>query len=1074
MKKIFYVALSLFLLSGCYDDTRIWEELRDHEERLQKLEALCAQVNSDVASLQELVSAIETGDYITDVRPYRENGVDVGYEITFSRKKSIVIYHGRDGEDGKDGSSVQGGNLIIPVIGVKTDTDGGKYWTVGGEWLLDDTGAKVSAVGKNGEDGQDGAAGEKGEDGVTPKFKIEDDYWYVSYEDGADGSWQRLGKAVGEDGADGADGEDGSDGLGGSPLFESVGVSEDGMYVTFTLVSGDVFQVPTLAMIEDLAQALGDLAEACLIMNDNIEALSEIVMALQNNVYVTSVTKIMEDGEEIGYTLDFSDGTSATIYHGKDGENGKDGAPGKDGEDGEDGKDGAGSIPEIGVRQDTDGIYYWTVNGEWLLDGAGQKVAASGSGSQSGQGPQGPQGDPGKDGVTPKLKIENDYWYVSYDEGQTWEELGKATGEDGKDGADGENGADGNDGQDGVSGGACIFSDVQVADDAVVLILADGTEIVLPRTCVDQSVLGLSQQSFYLRYEAAKALQLTAEGIEEYCVMSKPDGWRASFDGTTLNILSPTKKAVAAGVAELSGEIIIHATTQAGKCKTAKVEVEAGPGIVLEVDVKGNLAIENSYYGYHGWGEPEFGFMEVAIGIAASEGFLTDPKVYVDNVINQWTVPTGDCYTYIYNFWSESKPYVEGEYETDILTGNVAELYEYAAYEELGYGPDLVVWAAPVDEKGLVVADDVVFVEYNHLRHDVKVAQVTHNDVVLSLDCEGADSYLVGYVAEGDAVTWNGSFEAYMKEQFDYWVQGWGVLGTEIPAAELGEELALSQISVITGEKLPYGEEHRAWVMPLFEGKMPGDYDFDRNFRPYVFEVRTNDIVPGGYYSTEYTLVSADYSSISVNVELSGGIDAVHYKWYSKAAFDAFEGNMEAVRADLLGVYYSGGIIYASETTTRSNCRPGESWVLASFAIGKDGRYGEVFAVEYSTPAVPYKSDIKVELETCAGVWGTPEITVKVTGADKVIGWLTYGYDEEDDYRNFVNNVCRYGHEASRTGFQMADVTDGEAVLTFSRSSAQRRYYYIAAYNVENGMVSGICENILKVDLDDPAASILL
>lgn len=1068
MKKIFYVALSLFLLSGCYDDTRIWEELRDHEERLQKLEALCAQVNSDVASLQELVSAIETGDYITDVRPYRENGVDVGYEITFSRKKSIVIYHGRDGEDGKDGSSVSGGNLIIPVIGVKTDTDGGKYWTVGGEWLLDETGAKVSAVGKAGEDGQDGAAGEKGEDGVTPKFKIEDDYWYVSYEDGADGSWQRLGKAVGEDGADGADGEDGSDGLGGSPLFESVGVSEDGMYVTFTLVSGDVFQVPTLAMIEDLAQALGDLAEACLIMNDNIEALSEIIMALQNNVYVTSVTKIMEDGEEIGYTLDFSDGTSATIYHGKDGENGKDGAPGKDGEDGEDGKDGTGSIPEIGVRQDTDGIYYWTVNGEWLLDGAGQKVAASGSGSQSGQGPQGPQGDPGKDGVTPKLKIENDYWYVSYDEGQTWEELGKATGEDGKDGADGENGADGNDGQDGVSGGACIFSDVQVADDAVVLILADGTEIVLPRTCVDQSVLGLSQQSFYLRYEAAKALQLTAEGIEEYCVMSKPDGWRASFDGTTLNILSPTKKAVAAGVAELSGEIIIHATTQAGKCKTAKVEVEAGPGIVLEVDVKGNLAIENSYYGYHGgWGEPEFGFMEVAIGIAASEGFLTDPTAYVDNVINQWMLPTGDCYTYIYNFWSESKPYVEGEYETDILTGNVAELYEYAAYEELGYGPDLVVWAAPVDEKGLVVADDVVFVEYNHLRHDVKVAQVTHNDVVLSLDCEGASSYIVSCLAD-DLYD---SFESYMRGQFDYWTQGvgWTTIGTEIPAASLGEEIVLSEIQE---DKLLYGSKYWVWVMPLFEGKQPGEYDFDKNFLPYVFEVRTNDIIPGGDLAAAYTLVGADYTSITVNVALSEETDVVHYKWYSKDNFDSFNGDMGAVRADLLEGYSIK--IYKSDTLIRSNCRPDESYVLASCAIGKDGTYGNAVCGTYNTLEPPHTADIKVELETCAGVWGTPEITVKVTGADKVIGWLPYGYDEEDDYRNFVNNVCRYGHEASRTGFQMADVTDGEAVLTFSRSSAQRRYYYIAAYNVENGMVSGICENILKVDLDDPAASILL
>ena len=48
-------------------------------------------------------------------------------------------------------------------------------------------------------------------------------------------------------------------------------------------------------------------------------------------------------------------------------------------------------------------------------------------------GPQGPQGNPGQDGtngITPQLKIgEDNYWYVSYDNGATWTSLGvKATG----------------------------------------------------------------------------------------------------------------------------------------------------------------------------------------------------------------------------------------------------------------------------------------------------------------------------------------------------------------------------------------------------------------------------------------------------------------------------------------------------------------------------------------------------------------------------------------------------------------------------------------------------------------------
>lgn len=53
------------------------------------------------------------------------------------------------------------------------------------------------------------------------------------------------------------------------------------------------------------------------------------------------------------------------------------------------------------------------------------------SGSTSGPGAD------GKDGITPQLKIENGAWFVSYNEGETWNELGKATGEKGDQGEQG-------------------------------------------------------------------------------------------------------------------------------------------------------------------------------------------------------------------------------------------------------------------------------------------------------------------------------------------------------------------------------------------------------------------------------------------------------------------------------------------------------------------------------------------------------------------------------------------------------------------------------------------------------------
>lgn len=69
----------------------------------------------------------------------------------------------------------------------------------------------------------------------------------------------------------------------------------------------------------------------------------------------------MQNGKEVGYTITFSKSNPITIYHGKDGQNGTDGEDGKPGVDGEDGKNG--HTPVIGVKQDTDGSYYWTLDG---------------------------------------------------------------------------------------------------------------------------------------------------------------------------------------------------------------------------------------------------------------------------------------------------------------------------------------------------------------------------------------------------------------------------------------------------------------------------------------------------------------------------------------------------------------------------------------------------------------------------------------------------------------------------------------------------------------------------------------
>ena len=180
--------------------------------------------------------------------------------------------------------------------------------------------------------------------------------------------------------------------------------------------------------LTDLANRVAKLEQLCQQMNTNISSLQTIVNALQQNDFITAVVPVTQGGKVIGYTITFSRSGAITIYHGND-----------------------GSTPQISVKQESDGIYYWTLNGEWLLDASGNKIQANGV-----------NGTNGINGITPKLKIENEYWYISYDNGATWEQLGKATGNDG---INGDN----------------LFTSVTQDDDYVYFNLADGTTITLPK-----------------------------------------------------------------------------------------------------------------------------------------------------------------------------------------------------------------------------------------------------------------------------------------------------------------------------------------------------------------------------------------------------------------------------------------------------------------------------------------------------------------------------------------------------------------------------------------------------------------
>ena len=290
--------------------------------------------------------------------------------------------------------------------------------------------------------------------------------------------------------------------------------------------------------IDDLDGRVQTLETLCTELNTNLTALSTLVQALQKGDYVVSVSPLMEDGEEVGYRIIFKESGVVDLYHGqdgadgKDGENGQDGADGKDGVNGADGKDG--ETPVLGTKQDTDGAYYWTIDGEWVLDGEGNKI---------------PLITPG---ATPQLKIEDETWFVSYDDGKTWEELGAA-----------------------VSVG---IKDIKEENGELVITMADGTSIAVPLGSPMKVVLG-EFDATALQYGADLEIPYTIEGVEGDVVvflLKEGSAFEAELVEESALAGKVVVKQLAAATEEAKGKVGIFASAEDGTTVSQAVRLTSG------------------------------------------------------------------------------------------------------------------------------------------------------------------------------------------------------------------------------------------------------------------------------------------------------------------------------------------------------------------------------------------------------------------------------------------------------------------------------------------------------------------
>lgn len=173
-----------------------------------------------------------------------------------------------------------------------------------GNWLTDNDGNKVRAQGLDGKDGyngKDGKDGYNGKNGVTPKLRIKDGNWEVSYNNGV--SWETLGSATG--------------GVVPCPI-KSVEVK--GRYVLFTLYSGDEIKIPLYNAItikfEETTIGMGASSQIDLLYTltggDNVK-----VSAIGEGVR----TSVDESAKKLTITTDVNFTGGKVLVHATDGNN---------------------------------------------------------------------------------------------------------------------------------------------------------------------------------------------------------------------------------------------------------------------------------------------------------------------------------------------------------------------------------------------------------------------------------------------------------------------------------------------------------------------------------------------------------------------------------------------------------------------------------------------------------------------------------------------------------------------------------------------------------------------------------
>lgn len=586
-----------------------------------------------------------------------------------------------------------------------------------------------------------------------------------------------------------------------------------------------------------------------------------------------------------------------------------------------------------------------------------------------------------------------------------------------------------------------IVSNFEEGEDYVVFTIGD-KQYKLPKYEDAGSVL-LGRTDMFVLPGASKTITLSAEGVTECYVMSKPDGWKATLADGTLTVSAPSQAVVDFGACETEGQVLVHATTAGGKCVVAPLNVKTGEAIRLEYK-NGNvtlfhaLTITRSF-----WGETSKEFAYVAIGITPASVYCSyDTPADFYNSYDAY----GQSFKTIVSNYDNSLDvqYEEGvteEYEGTISLDIVAQSLGIELDENEAY----VIWVAPEDENGyqieyaksLFTKPYVVF----------NATNVTYNDADLNITAYGADNFYVG-VGNKSIADMQGMTLEMLLEYGSYGMGGPWMEFTMGNASAMGTAVNAGKKTVKLSsfgsewDPIKSNSEYYVWVMPYVEGKATEDYTLAADVVPYTNVCKTADMVYNENLFAAVTMTASSPYAYSYTLTPPAGATTA-YKVYSA---DLYE---ESSEADILmDLEYTESTTEEVEGDETWGVDPNSTYYIATFTT-KGGEKGPLKVYSLTTPDLTRSADIKVTFQSLEENAETAQYTAtyKVEGAKYFAGYnISYNATSVVGFEKYVYT--------QKTATFIEVPADGIVKFTFAKN-AYKKHVHATAYNKsEDGVIT--------------------